>query len=412
MLMVEVTSILLAVSFIIFFGFFAEFLFKKYHVPDVLLLIILGFIFGPHVLKYVTPEQFELFAPLFTTFALLFLLFDGAFNINLAAFARGLSYSFMLALFNFFISVIVVSVIMLAFGFGILVSLMTGFMLGGISSVFVIPLLKYMKAEENLYSVLTLESALSDVFTIVFALATIELITINVINFQTILSTIFSLFAVAGLIGIIGGILWILIVKKILKESFYMLTIAFVVLVYVITEFLHGNGAIAALFFGLVLRNSKLLTSIFKGIISRSEEDKKTAMKGELGVSVTTEEERLFYDQISFVLKTFFFVYIGVLINLSDIRILLLGLIIAVSILIARNASQLLTKRFVSFFDRELINSIFGRGLAAAAIAQIVILAGIPEAELISRIVYLVITFTIILSSVRIFIIKRNYHVT
>ena len=61
-----------------------------------------------------------------------------------------------------------------------------------------------------------------------------------------------------GLVGVIGGIIWIVLIIKVFKEHSYMMVIAYVVLLYVITEFLQGNGAIACLFFGLILKNSKL----------------------------------------------------------------------------------------------------------------------------------------------------------
>lgn len=52
--MVDVTYALLAVSLILFFGFLAEFIFKRFNIPDILFLIILGFILGPFVLNYIT----------------------------------------------------------------------------------------------------------------------------------------------------------------------------------------------------------------------------------------------------------------------------------------------------------------------------------------------------------------------
>ena len=40
----DVVGILLGVSIILFLGFFAEFFFKKFNVPDLLVLIVIGFI--------------------------------------------------------------------------------------------------------------------------------------------------------------------------------------------------------------------------------------------------------------------------------------------------------------------------------------------------------------------------------
>ncbi|MFH1396371.1 MAG: cation:proton antiporter [archaeon] len=407
---------LLAISLILFFGFFAEFGFRKFNVPDVLLLIILGFIIGPSVLGYINPIDLVTIAPVFTTFTLLFLLFDGAFNINLSSLIKEFSHSFVLTVYNFFISSIVITCLMLLFQYflfdqvSVLGALLTGFALGGVSSAFVIPVLKQMDIKPKLYSLLALESALTDVFCIVFSLTVLEVFILGGFGIQSTFSQIAALFAVAVLVGLIAGIIWIFLVLKVFKEHNYMMAIAYLILVYVLAEFLHGNGAIAALFFGLVLYNSKQLSSIIRGITFHgSEKEKEGAISGDLGVSITTPSEKFFYDQLSFFLKTFFFVYIGILIDISNIKLLIIGIIISVVLMGSRVASRLLTKGY-DYEDRTLVNSIFARGLAAAAIAQIAIQAGFPGAEDIGKVIYVVITGTILLSSVRVFILKMHWH--
>ncbi|SRR3989344_2941568 len=401
----DVVVILLAVSLILFFGFFAEFIFKKLSIPDVLFLIVLGFVLGPNVLGYISIEQFAGIAPIFTTFTLLFLLFDGAFNISLASLVREVSASFLLTTFNFIISSVVVFGVMLAAGFPLLVSALAGFMLGGISSSFVIPILKQMNVSKKIYSVLTLEGALTDVFCIVFSLAVIEIINFGSFGIRETLTQLASLFAIAGLLGLAGGIIWIVLTLRVFKEHNYIMVVAYLLLIYVITEFLKGNGAIAALFFGLILKNSKQLSSIIAGIKSTKGKEKKNALKGALGVSVTTPSEEYFYHQISFLLKTFFFVYIGSLIDISDIKALIVGGSLSVLLMSSRMASLLLTKKMTPE-SQSLINSIFARGLAPAVIAQLAVQAGVPHAVFLKNVAHVTIAGTIILSSIRIFFVK------
>jgi len=404
--MVEVTYALLTVSLILFFGFFAEFIFKRFHIPDILFLILLGFILGPYVTGYLKPEQFSSIAPFFTAFALLFLLYDGAFNIDLASFAKGLSISIWVTLFNFFVSAMAISGILVLLKFDIRIALLAGFILGGVSSAFVIPTLKQLNVKGEIYSVLTLESALTDVLCIVFAFTVMEIIKLNTFSFKVISGQIASLFAVAGIIGIISGAVWIIIVRRVLKQNkSYIATIAYLLLVYVITEYLGGNGAIASLFFGLVLKNSKQLINVFRIIIRKKANSKKEVNGYEVGLATPTEQ--LFYSQISFFLKTFFFVYIGILFNIRDIKVLLIGAVLAIAIMLARNLSKFVSKRFDNE-HRELIKSIFARGLAAAAIAQVVMLNKIEGAMIIQNITYTVIIFTILLSSIKIYLLKRK----
>ncbi|MFH1409821.1 MAG: cation:proton antiporter [Nanoarchaeota archaeon] len=403
--MVETNLILLGISFILFFGLFAEFIFRKTNLPDLLLLIILGFLIGPYGLGLVDPGDFTQFAPAFTTFALLFLLYDGAYNIDLVSFAKGVTKSMRITLFSFFLSAVTITGIMLIFEFDILSSLLTGFMLGGISSTFAIPILNKLKVSKEVYSIITLESAITDVFTIVFALTVLEIINIGSFNVQVLVGSIVSLFAVAGLVGILAGVGWIFLMTRILKHNkAYMMTIAYVILVYVLTEFLKGNGAIACLFLGLILRNSQRLKLLFKLLSHRNRPEIKAEEFSDT-VSVTSVEEKSFYDQISFFLKTFFFVYIGTIFVLNDLMAIVIGLTITFLVLVIRHLTKYVTKDFDDK-GRKLISVMFARGLAAAAIVQFAFLQDIPFAVEISHIAYAVIAFTILASSIRIFMLK------
>jgi potassium/hydrogen antiporter len=399
----DVISLFIMIAGILLLGSVAEFFRHKYDFPDVLLLLLFGFILGPYGLNYLTPAQFEAFAPIFTTFALLFLLFDGAFNIDLVAFAKGISHGSFIMLINFIISVIAITAIMVLFGYPLLLGLLLGATLGGVSSAFVVPLLQKLKIKKGTFSVLTIESAMTDVFCIVAALTIMELIELQLFNVQSILANIATLFAVAGFTGILGAIIWMLIVEKVFKEyKSYVTTIAFLIVVYVVTDFLGGNGAIATLFFGLVLKNARPLTLLFK---KKAKIRKKRGTQPMMTFSVTPSE-KFFYSEISFLLKTVFFIYIAVLLNLSDRIAIVVGLIIVAVIFVSRLFSWFITSEFKPF-DRALISSVYGRGLAAAAIIQIAIASGIQYAPFMSQVIYVVITGTLVLSAIQVFILQK-----
>jgi len=395
--MADVIFVLLGISFILFFGYFAEYLFKKTKIPDILFLILLGFFIGSNGLNIVNIDTIKDYIPIFTTFTLLFLIYEGALSIDLVSIVKSFLSSTKITLFNFIISSAIVTVAMIIFKFDILTSLLFGFTLGGISSAFVIPTLKHLKITKETKFILTFESAITDVLCIVSALTVVEIIKLNTINAQGIIIQLLALFSVAIVIGLISGGIWIFIVKHILKENkAFMISIAYVILVYVFTEYLKGNGAIACLILGLVLGNAQEITKIFKEI---KEENK--SKKNIEGYKVTGPEEELFYSEISFFVKTFFFVYIGMLINIKDTKILIIGGIIAVLLMVGRKASLLITKKSHEY-DKKIISSIFARGLAAAAIAQILVINNVRYADVIVQITYTVITFTIILSSINI----------
>lgn len=391
----DINSIsLLTIGIVLFVGYFAEFIFKKFQIPDTLFLIALGIILGPYALDIVSPGMLESFAPVFTTFTLIFLLFEGSFSINLRGLIMGANEGIKLTLFNFVLSSTVITTILWLFGIEILTSLFTGFALGGVSSAFVIPMLQGLNIKSNLYSVLTLESALTDVFCIVFALTIIEIHRFGGLALQSLISQIFALFAVAAALGIIAAYAWLNLQKHVFKEQNYMVTIAYICILYVVTEFVQGSGAIAALFFGLTLNNTKSLQTIVNNITNRRKK----------GVNAVSRNEEFFYKQVSFLLKTLFFVYIGILINFSNSKALIIGTLISFLLLGVRRFSHYVTKK-----KTELVNNIFARGLAAAAVGQVAITAQLPSANIVLEIIYVVITITIILSSTMIYIGRKSY---
>ncbi len=397
--------ILLLFSLVIIFGYIAELIFERFNISDTLLLIILGFIIGPNVLNYIRPESLGVLAPFFTTFTLLFLMFEGSLKLDLKSFFRGFSSGVLLAIFFFFLSSSGIILLFSLSGFDITISLMLGFALGGVSTSFVIPVLKQLNPGKELRSVLTVEAAMTDVLAIVFALAMIDLKITNVFKIEEIAGHLVALFAVAALIGIIAGALWIYLEEKFVKDRDYMVTIGYVVLLYFLTEYLGGNGAMAALFFGLVLTNSVKLRISVKKVIKNEDVEDGSIKK------IISAREKDFYDEISFFLKTFFFVYIGILLDISNKKAIIMGAAAAVIILVIRQVSHILGPMKKNFEKGELflISSVFARGIAPVAIAITAIEKGILKDKTIIDSIYFTITATIILSSVMIFFYKRLY---
>lgn len=401
----NVNFILLLFSLIIIFGYIAELIFDRFNISDTLLLIIMGFLIGPNVLNYIQPESLGLLAPFFTTFTLLFLMFEGSLKLDLKSFFRGFSSGVIIALFYFFLSTLAITAVFLYFNFDFTSAIMIGFSLGGVSTSFIIPVLNQLNPGKEVRSILTVEAALTDVLAIVLALTVIELKVTRVFSIKEILSELASLFAIASIIGIIFGAVWIYLEEKLVKDKDYMVTIGYVVLIYFLTEYLGGNGAIAALFFGMVLTNSIKLRVFVRKIVKGEDVENGSIKK------IISAREREFYDEISFFLKTFFFVYLGILLNIMNVKAILIGSVVAVSILIIRQTGYFFgfMKKSLKNDELFLINSLFARGIAPVAIVLMAINKGVLSDNMVIDSIYFTITATIILSSVMIFFYKRFY---
>jgi NhaP-type Na+/H+ or K+/H+ antiporter len=82
--MAEVISVFAIIAALVILGFLAEILFRKTRIPDVLLLIGAGILIATGF-GWASIESFGFGAQLFTTFALVFILFQGALNIDFRA---------------------------------------------------------------------------------------------------------------------------------------------------------------------------------------------------------------------------------------------------------------------------------------------------------------------------------------
>jgi len=408
----EISTILLGGGLVILFGYLAEFIFRKFFIPDGLSLILLGILIGPGVLGIVNPNSFVSIAPTFTTFTLIFLLFVGAIDIDIKHFLKGLGSGSVIAIMYFTFSFVIIAGILLLFQYDIVISFLIGATLGAISPAFVIPVITQLnlnKSNKKLYTVLTLESAFADVLAISCAFTIMHLSILKTFSFQTALSQIVAMFAIAGLVGIIIAIIWVFLESKYFpSDQNYMMTIAILLITYFLTEYLHGSGVIAMLFVGLVLNNSKSLF-VLKEKLAETSRKKTDSTEVSNEVIVISKREKLFYEEITFILKTFFFVYVGLLLDLSNMKVVLLGSIIAITMVIARQVILLPVKEFKKE-EKRLLKAVYARGIAPAALIQIAIEKNLVTDPNIVQVVYFVITASILLSSIQIFFHKRQLH--
>jgi len=401
-------GILFTIASIVLFGQLAQWIFRKTGVPDILLFLVVGFILGPSIANLANPAELTPFAPVFTTFTLLFIMFNGALCIDVRSFIRELGSGTGLSLLNYFLAAALSIGLFLLCGFQMQIAIFLGVALGGISSSFVIPILAELRNQEGVppryECMLTLESAFTDVLVIVASLTVME-VSESVFSIQSVLSQVVRLFAVAGVFGIAGGFFWIFLEKHVIeRDMYYMMTIAYVVSVYLITEYFDGNGAIAVMFMGIVMANSTTILPIARAFKSlrRSSKSEKTEAD-----QIVSTREKMFYDEISTFLKTFFFVYIGLQLRVDKPSVLLIASALAILFLIARHAGILFTREGTRT-DRILVYAMSARGLAPAAVVLLARERGFITESFASDIVYWTIATTIVASSIMVIVYKRS----
>lgn len=375
-------------------------IFSRKRIPDVLLLMIIGLIIGP-VLHWVSPEMMGSVGNIFTTITLVILLFESGTQLNFETLVNSIKGTMKLTTVNFFLTMIVVAVFgMLLAKLDIWTSLMLGAILGGTSSAVIIPMVGQLKIGQKSQTILILESAFSDVLCIVFALALLEVVESGSVHLGTVFGHVLYSFIIATFIGIVSAILWSYVLDKVrhVKNSI-LTTPAFVFIVYGISEWLGASGAIASLAFGIAMANiDKMYTRVLKKML-KTEPTK------------LNDTEKQLFSEVVFLLKTFFFVYIGISIQINQIWPILIGLIITVVLFALRIPVVKISiwkKDDIEPFDKAFMAGMVPKGLAAAVLATIPAQAGIPGGEIIQSIVFGVILFSIVFTSIMVPILDRD----
>lgn len=385
-------------GFILVLGFLGNYLFKRTGIPDIIILIVLGLMLGPG-LNYVDPAYLEPISGVFVSLALVIILFDGGLNMDLYKVLKESPKAMFLSLTGFICSIAFTSLFSyFVLGYGWVESNLLGVIIGGASSSVVIPLIKRIKVPEKISTILTLESVFSDVFVIIIGITLINLLSAGATESTTFtaLHGILSAFSIAIVLGLILGIAWLKILKYIKGEIYDdIVTLGIVILFYAIVESVGGNGAIFALIFGLTLGNGSSIAKIFK-------------MKDHTEAGLLMKK---FQSQISFFIRTFFFVYLGLIFTIGDSSTFLLSIILSFVLLGARY----LATSIVSFKDyllksnKRVMTIMLPRGLAAAVLANLVIISGIQHLAEFSEIVITVIFMTVLISAVGTFTILKSF---
>lgn len=358
-----VTLALVLGGSIVVIGFLSNYLFERTGFPDMLIIIILGLLLGP-ITGLVDAASIASLAPYLAALALVFILFDGGMAMNIYRVFSESPRATILAITGFVMSVFATTLFMgliVIPTMPILYSVLFGTIFGGSSSVAIISLASRIKMSEKCSTILSLESAITDILCIVISLVVIEIILKGAsVDLTAIGQSIASRFSTGVVLGVIFGIIWLSVLKRIAKASYaYMLTLAVVLLVYAFSEFLGGSGPLCSLLFGIMLGNEKEIYRIL-----RMERSPDTAV--DVGL-------KRFESEIAFLLRTFFFVYIGLIVTFSNIAVVIRGVILSLILLLVRFGAV----RFATIRSNELAKErpimavMLTRGLAAAVLATL-----------------------------------------
>ncbi len=376
--------ILLAAGVVIFLGVAGEAFFKKTGIPDVAFLMIFGVIIGP-VLGIIQPEAVIEVVPYFAALALIIIMFDGGLHLDIKHIVKTAHFSVTLAILGFILSVVIITLAThYALGWLWLESILLATIVGGSSSAIVFGLVRNIKISEEIKSMLSFESALTDILAMIVAFILFEAVLIGHFDLQTLQETLGRAVVVGLVLGFGVGIPWMYFSTKLGNaQHAYMLTLGILFVLFFLANSFGESGALTALVFGLMLGNKRHLSRILRFKLPKIETDDPT------------------HNQLTFLVRTFFFVFVGLMASFGQIEYIVFGVLITIAVYLGRIfvGKITLTKRF-SKLDRAVTNSMIPRGLAAAVLATYPITMGLPNAEAYSQIIFFIILTSVIITTI------------
>jgi len=376
--------LLLAASVVIILGVLGEAFFKKTGIPDILFLMILGIIIGP-VLGIIQPEAVLEIVPYFAAVALIIIMFDGGLNLHIGKVLKTAHFAIILVIVGFALSVgIVAGLAHYGLGWEWIDSILLGTIVGGSSSIIVFGLVQKIRISDDAKSMLSFESALTDIFAVIIAFVLFEAALSGEFSLDLLGVTIGKAILVGLVLGFGVGIPWMFVISKLKNaQHSYMLTIGMVFLLFFLATSFGESGALTALVFGLMLGKKTYFSRLLK---VKFPED--------------TIDNSL-HNQVTFLVRAFFFVFVGLLASFAQLEYVIFGVVAAIGIYIGRIiiTKSVLVRGF-SKLDKKVTSVMIPRGLAAAVLATFPLSMGLPNAEAYPQIIFFVIFTSVLITTI------------
>jgi cell volume regulation protein A len=387
-----VALFLVAIAAIFLIGSIGEIVFQRTNVPDVIWLIFAGIVAGP-VTGLVTREQLGAIAPYFAALTLVIVLFEGGSALKLDGLSQAAPRAGALAIAGFALSAIAVAATswiasaigVLPAGFTLEHGLLLGAILGGSSSIIVMPAMVQARVEPGVANLVSLESALTDALCVVgtSALTNVMLRAGGPPSGGPAVALIRSF-----------GIVWLVLLRFFRgHEHAYPVTLAVLLLLYVLVDHLGGSAAMGILTVAVLLGNAKSLSKVLR-----------LAEPVELDTDV-----RGFHRQVTFMVKSFFFVFIGAMLG-PPWGLLALGVLLGGVLLAARVPAVELSTLGAGFSrpQRKLVVASLPRGMAAGVLATLPASRGVPLTESFPVVVFACVLTTILVFAVAFPLARRG----
>jgi len=400
-----VVKLVVAIAGILLLGAVGEFIFARTRVPDVVWLVAAGILAGP-VSGLIRADLLTSGIPFFGAIALTVILSSGAFRLQLTEVAAAAPRGIVLGLSGFLCSLIAIcGFFWLATQLGYLRPspplgwVMVGAIVGGTCSMIIMPTMAMARVPSRVARILEVESSATDALTVVVTMVLIDIVVSGSADISRPFIALARELGVGVALGVVAAAVLVPGIPVMRDRAHgYTMFLALMLALYGITGLLRGNGAMAVVVASLLIGNaSSIVPRLFPG-----------AHGLEFAPSPTTA---IMQDQMTFMIKSFFFFLIGLMFP-TDLRSIALAAVAVLFLIAMRVTAVLLSTRSMRLGKKEfwfLVTAI-PRGLAAGVLATLPMQYGVPGAGNLAPAIFAVIVLSVLVFAIGFSIVGRLPH--
>ena len=335
-------------------GVLAQSVSRQLHIPGIILLLVVGAYLGPDGLGWIAPAALGdgLFG--IVEFGVAVILFEGGLNLEWSRLKRQEASIRRLITIGAVTTLVGGTLLVrLALGLSWSVSLLFGSLVIVTGPTVVAPLLRDLRLNPRLKTILEAEGVLIDPIGALVAVFMLQVVTTPAVATLAVgIGTILGSMTIGLVVGLLaGGLLSLALRYRVLVASGFetIVTLAFVVLLFELCEHVaETSGLLAVTVAGIVVGNIE---------------------------THVNDELREFKDRLTVLLVGLLFVLLTANVSFDDVRALGIGGLVVVAglVLVVRPAGVWLSTRGtkLSRADRTFVAAIGPRGIVAAAIATL-----------------------------------------
>ena len=273
--------------------------FESTKIPDVLLLILLGFCITASGFD---SSEFSSSGTILFEMALALILFEAGIHLKFHSLYISIKKFSSLIFSTFILSALATFIIThYLFFFSFKDAVILGAIMASISPAVVIPLIESMNISDKLKSAIIVESTITDVISIFLVISLMYLPDYENFRITSFLKSLLFLILKSSGIGVFAAIIWSYIFLKLRTFPNTIFTsIAFILILFGISHYINASSPITVLFFSMTISlpadsNLRLFLKKIK-----------------INIIEFLDTEKILYNEVIFIVKTFFFVYLGI----------------------------------------------------------------------------------------------------